>query len=331
MAVVSTKSFPQPEPRPPFFGPVPPQLETSRKEFYRDVAVLAFPTPADGPGIADIDEKALYVRAPYSSQPGVKPYLPAPAKHPTLPAIAPSDIIDLTDRLDARWAARVGCACGRLDHPAVWPHDHRREHPPGAEPALGFECDKFDTAALDAHFDAFIGTLLREIGPRPANRTTGWTMLHIDSWEMGAQNWSEKFRGEFGRRRGYDPIPYLPVMTGRVVGSLEISERFLWDLRQTAQELVIENHAQHLKVLGRRHGFGLSIEPYDMNPCSDLSLGGVADVPMCEFWAQGYGFNTAFSCIEAASIAHTLGRPVVAAESFTSDRQGSVDDSIRAQ
>ena len=110
-------------------------------------------------------------------------------------------------------------------------------------------------------------------------------------------------------------------MTGRVVESLEISERFLWDLRQTAQELVIENHAQHLKVLGRRHGFGLSIEPYDMNPCSDLSLGGVADVPMCEFWAQGYGFNTAFSCIEATSIAHTLGRPIVAAESFTSDHK----------
>ena len=107
-------------------------------------------------------------------------------------------------------------------------------------------------------------------------------------------------------------------MTGRVVDSLEVSERFLWDLRQTAQELVIENHAEHLKALGRRHGFGLSIEPYDMNPCADLSLGGVADVPMCEFWAQGYGFDTAFSCIEAVSIAHTLGRPIVAAESFTS-------------
>ena len=143
-------------------------------------------------------------------------------------------------------------------------------------------------------------------------------MLHIDSWEMGAQNWSERFRDEFQRRRGYDLLRYLPVMAGRMVDSTEVSERFLWDLRLTAQELVIENHAQHLKTLGRRYGLGLSIEPYDMNPCSDLSLGGVADVPMCEFWAQGYGFDTAFSCIEAVSIAHTLGRPIVAAESFTS-------------
>ena len=29
-------------------------------------------------------------------------------------------------------------------------------------PGLGLECDKFDPAALDAHFDAFIGALLRE-------------------------------------------------------------------------------------------------------------------------------------------------------------------------
>lgn len=313
--------LPQPQPRPPFFGPVPSQMEPLRSGFYRDVAALAFPTPADGPGIADLDNKALYVRAPYSSQPGVKPYFPMPAKYPAIPAISQASMVDLTNRMtpDGRltWDVPEGdwtiLRFGRTTTGA--------NTRPAPEPGLGFECDKFDPAALDAHFDAFVGTLLREIGPRPADRTTGWTMLHIDSWEMGSQNWSERFREEFGRRRGYDPLPYLPVVTGRVVGSLEISERFLWDLRQTAQELVIENHAQRLKVLGRRQGFALSIEPYDMNPCSDLSLGGVADVPMCEFWAQGYGFDTTFSCIEATSIAHTLGRPIVAAEAFTSDHK----------
>ncbi|HOV78349.1 MAG TPA: glycosyl hydrolase, partial [Sedimentisphaerales bacterium] len=311
--------LPQPKPRPPFFGPVPPELEPLRSGFYRDVAVLAFPTPPDGPGITDLDDKALYVRAPYSSQPGVKPFMPAPAKDPTFPAIARDRILDLTDRLDPNgrlaWDVPEGdwtiLRFGRTTTGA--------NTRPAPQPGLGFECDKFDPAALDAHFDAFVGTLLREIGPRPTDRKTGWTMLHIDSWEMGSQNWSEKFRSEFQRRRGYDPLRYLPAMTGRVVESLEVSERFLWDLRQTAQELVIENHAQRLKALGRKHGFGLSIEPYDMNPCSDLSLGGVADIPMCEFWAEGYGFDSAFSCIEATSIAHTLGRPIVAAEAFTSD------------
>ena len=123
-------------------------------------------------------------------------------------------------------------------------------------------------------------------------------MLHIDSWEMGAQNWTAAFREEFRRRRGYDPVRYLPAITGRVVDSMEVTERFLWDLRQTAQELVIENHAEHLKALGRKNGFGLSIEPYDMMPCADMSVGAVADVPMCEFWL--YGFDTTYSVIEAS-------------------------------
>ena len=56
-----------------------------------------------------------------------------------------------------------------------------------------------------------------------------------------------------------------------------------------------------------------------MNPAADLDLGGVADVPMCEFWSDGFGFNSSFSCIEATSIAHVSGLPVVAAESFTAD------------
>jgi hypothetical protein len=267
-----------------------------------------------------LDEKALYVRAPYSSQPGVKPYLAAPAEYPALPKdaiIAGDRIVDLTDRLGPEGRLTWDVPEGNWTILRFGRTTTGANTRPAPQSGLGFECDKFDPGALDAHFEAFVGRLLREVGPQPAHRTSGWTMLHIDSWEMGAQNWSERFRDEFQRRRGYDPLRYLPAMTGRVVESLEISERFLWDLRLTAQELVLENHAQHLKDLGRRYGLGLSIEPYDMNPCSDLSLGAVADVPMCEFWAQGYGFDTAFSCIEAVSIAHTVGRPIVAAESFT--------------
>lgn len=313
--------LPRPQRHPAFFGDghLPADLERLKNEFYRDLFVVAFPTPAGEQRIADIEEKALYVRAPYSSQPNVKAFLPTSASYPPLPTetvVASDRSLDLTDKLgrdgrlvwdmpEGRWTIlRFGAtSTGATTRPA-----------PAS--GLGLECDKLDRAALDAHFDAYIGALLREIGPRRQSSEAGWNMLHIDSWEMGAANWTAAFRDEFRRRRDYDPLRYLPAITGRVVDSLEISERFLWDLRQTAHELVIENHAQHLKELGRRHGFGLSIEPYDMTPCADMSLGGVADVPMCEFWL--YGFNTTHSVIQAASIAHTCGRPVVAAEAFTS-------------
>jgi hypothetical protein len=106
------------------------------------------------------------------------------------------------------------------------------------------------------------------------------------------------------------------VYTGRAIQTLEMSERFLWDLRLTGQELVLENHAGAVKKYGQKHGLALSIEPYDMNPAGDLDLGAVADVPMAEFWNNA--LESAYSCIESASIAHVMGKPIVAAESFTS-------------
>ena len=319
--------LPRPEPRRPFFGEggLPPEVQKARKEFLRDVVVLAFPTPHGAARIADIDEKALYLRAPYSSQPGVKPRLPAPAEHPVLPSdqcIARDGMVDLTAKLSPEGRLTWDVPAGSWTILRFARATTGQSTRPAPEAGLGLECDKFDRAALDAHFEAFVGSLLAELGPRKATGR-GWTMLHIDSWEMSSQNWTARFREEFQRRRGYDLLRLLPAMTGRVVESLEVSERFLWDLRQTAQELVVENHALHLKELGRRHGFGLSIEPYDMNPCADMTLGGAADVPMCEFWARGHGFETEYSCFEAVSIAHTRGLPIVAAESFTAgDSEG---------
>ncbi len=314
--------LPTPAPREPFFGRAPMSQDMLRQweTYYADVAVLAFPTPTAEATIADVDEKALYYRAPYSSQPGVKPYLPASAdfaKPPAGAAIPPDRIIDLTDRLKPDGSLQWQVPPGNWTVMRFGRRNNGATTRPAPQPGLGFECDKLDADAFNAHFDHYVGKLLEKVGPREQGR--GWTMLHIDSWEMGAQNWTGKFRQEFLRRRGYDLLPYLPAYTGRVVGSLELSERFLWDMRLTAQELVLENHAGRLKQLAHQHGFGLSIEPYDMNPTSDLELGSVADLPMCEFWSQGYGFDTAYSCTEATSIAHTLGRSVVAAEAFTAE------------
>ena len=315
-------ALPRPARRPAFFGEggLPQEIKAAMDGFYRDVAVLAFPTPAPARPIADIDEKALYVRAPYSSQPGVRPFLPSPAEYPGLPAgaaIDPARIVDLTDKLTADGRLAWDVPPGRWTILRFGRTTTGANTRPAPVPGLGLECDKLDAAAFDAHYDAFVGALLREIGPRRTDGQAGWTTLHIDSWEMGAQNWTGAFREEFRKRRGYDLLPFLPTVTGRPVKDMETSERFLWDLRQTANELVLENHALRLKELGRRDGFRLSIEPYDMTPCADMTLGSAADVPMGEFWLSG--FNTAHSVVEAAGIAHTNGRAIVAAESFTSD------------
>ena len=64
-------------------------------------------------------------------------------------------------------------------------------------------------------------------------------------------------REEFQQRRGYDLCRFLPVITGRVVESAEVSERFLWDLRQTISELVVENYAGHMRELAQADGTAL--------------------------------------------------------------------------
>lgn len=316
--------LPRPAPREPYFGAqgLPSEMLRDREAFYEDVAVLAVPVTDPQTRIPDILEKALYVRDPYTSMPGVRSFI-APsdptASVPAAAVIRATDVKDLTSRVSAEGKLVWDVPAGDWTILRMGRRTTGANTRPAPRPGLGWECDKFDRSALDAHFEQFIGKLLKSVGPRPNDRTAGWTMLHIDSWEMGAQNWSAAFADEFQRRRGYDPRPYLPVMTGRVVENLDTSERFLWDLRRTAQELVITEHAEHLRALGKQHGFGLSIEPYDMNPVGDMTLGSVADVPMCEFWSQGYVMQSLFSCIEATSIAHTNGRPIVAAEAFTAD------------
>jgi hypothetical protein len=320
-AVFDTQ-LPVPDPMMPYFGDrvFTPELREKWEQYYEDVAVLAFPTVGDSVRIAHVHEKALYYRAPYTSRVGVKPYLPAPAVFSEVEpgAIIDSDsVVDLTDRMRPDGTLEWDIPEGRWTVMRFGMRNNGAVTRPAPMPGLGFECDKFDTTAFNAHLDAYIGKLLEKVGERNSAGVAGWNMLHIDSWEMGAQNWSDHFRSEFIRRRGYDPLPYIPAYTGRIVGSPEQSERFLWDVRLTGQELVLEYHAGHFKKVAHRNGFGLSIEPYDMNPTSDLELGAVADVPMCEFWSQGYGYNASFSCIEATSIAHVYGRPVVAAEAFT--------------
>ena len=328
-------TLPKPVPKQPFFGEgsFTPEVKTQWADFYEDVAVLAFPagTTMIGvdfePGneyfqITGIEEKALYYRKPYSSVPHVKQYLTFSETCPDEQVVDKDKIINLTASLQPDGTLTWDVPAGRWTVMRFGSRNNGAVTRPAPLPGVGLEADKFDTTALNAHLDKFIGKLFRHIGFKKAFPQGGLKMLHMDSWEMGAQNWTGRFREEFTRRRGYDPQPFYPVYAGIIVQSREESERFLWDLRQTSQELIMENHARHIKRYAKRYGMGLSIEPYDMNPTADLELASVADMPMCEFWSVGYGYNTAFSAMEGSSIAHLLGQPVVPAEAFTASGDG---------
>ena len=221
------------------------------------MVVLAFPTPENIAVIPDTDEKALYYRAPFSSVKWVKSFLPAPLNYPkTLPgtAIPKESILDITRFLREDGSLAWEVPPGNWTIRRLGLRNNGAVTRPAPQPGLGFECDKMDTAAFNSHYEAFMGKLLKKIGPQGSQICRRLKMIHIDSWEMGAQNWTANFRKEFQQRRRYDLLPYLPAYSGTIVGSREISERFLWDIRKTAQELVVENHAEHFKKLGQRSG-----------------------------------------------------------------------------
>jgi hypothetical protein len=339
---VQTIDLPKPSPKHPFFGEgaFTPESKKQWEEYYEDVAVLAFPTgatrmdvsPVSGTGyfeIPEIDERALYYRKPYSSVEGVPQYIPLLEYFASKPGDVAADkdrIIDLTASLQADGTIRWDAPGGQWTVMRFGARNNGAATRPAPLPGVGLEANKFDTVDMKAHLDKFTGKLFKHTGFQKANPKGGIQTLHIDSWEMGSQNWTKHFREEFTRRRGYDPQPFYPVYAGIMVQSREISERFLWDLRQTAQELIKENHVDFVRRYARQYGLNVSIEPYDMNPVADMELAAVADIPMAEFWgsANGFysGYNTSWSAAEASSVAHLIGQPVTPAESFTAAFDG---------
>ena len=180
----------------------------------------------------------------------------------------------------------------------------------------GLECDKFNPDAARIQFEGWFGEALDRVGPELAGSTL-WRN-HTDSWEAFSQNWSPLFRDEFVKRRGYDPIPWLPAMTGVPVGSAELSERFLYDIRRTIADLVCDNFYDPFTRLGREQGATFSAECIAPTMMSDgLQHYKYADLPMGEFWLNSVNQDKPNDIQDAISGGHIYGKKVIGAEAFT--------------
>ncbi len=232
--------------------------------------------------------------------------------------IDPSSVIDLTGRMDAdgklNWNVPPGqWTVMRFGHT---PTGARTKH--GRPEGMGLECDKLSSVATNVQFDHYVGVLLNEVHKVPGARLAG---INIDSAEHGSQNWTADFSKQFKQRRGYDILPYLPAMTGRVVGGSLQSDKFLHDVRRTIADLMSERyygtfqqrcHAKGMTEMAQAPGIATCL------PSDNIQAKGRTDMPMGEFWmSQPHG---TMDCKEAASASHVYGLPVAAAESFTGSR-----------
>ena len=226
-------------------------------------------------------------------------------------------LVDLTARLGAdgqlAWQVPEGAwTILRVGYTA----NGRSNHPAPAE-GTGLECDKLSKEAAQAHWDGHMGKILAALGPLAGRGDTGLNNVLIDSYEVGTQNWTPGFEDAFLKRRGYALTRFLPVFSGRVVDSPEVTERFLWDFRRTVADLFAENYSGQFKAMAHKAGLLYSVEPYGNCPSDDLQYGSFCDIPMGEFW-PGSGSSVSIGNSKLpASVAHVYGKKFVGAEAFT--------------
>lgn len=293
-----------------------PRPKDLRDNYFQDIAVLAFPTPESekkgGKGFR-VDNwrgKAGFERDNNIDR--------DTREVPAGDVIATASIIDLSGMMDAKgklkWKAPAGdWTVIRFGH-AVGGLRNR----PAPREGRGNECDKMSKAAAAWHWKHTVQKVLDDAGPLGGKTLNN---ILIDSYETGQQNWTKGFEKDFQKRMGYDVLRHLPAVTGRVIGDMAYTERFLWDFRRVIADMWTENYFAYFAEMCHKNGLVLSCEPYGApGNMDDYAVADVVDIPMGEWWARSTGGPFQSSAKMAASAAHTNGLRFVGAEAFTAGR-----------
>lgn len=243
---------------------------------------------------------------------------------PDMDGVDPGRVIDLTQRMrpdgtldwtppPGQWrVVRLGTSLlGTTNHPA-------------SPEATGLEVDKYDGAAVRRYMNTYLDTYRDAVGDDLIG-AKGVRALVTDSFEAGDANWTPGMIAAFRRLRGYDPTPWLPTLTGAVIGSRTRSDAFLYDYRATLADLIASEHYGTVAAVAHARGlkvYGEALE--DGRPAlgNDMAMRAHTDVPMAAMWTfpkDGEPRSTLVGDIRgAASVAHLYGQNLVAAESMTS-------------
>uniref|UniRef100_E6QMR4 Alpha-L-rhamnosidase n=1 Tax=mine drainage metagenome TaxID=410659 RepID=E6QMR4_9ZZZZ len=239
-------------------------------------------------------------------------------------AIAKSDVIDLTAKMhpdgSLDWTPPAG-------HWVVLRFGYSllgiTNHPATAE-ATGLEVDKLNHQYVKNYMEKYLQSYKDTVGPDWMGKR-GIRYVINDSWEAGSQNWTDDMIQQFRKRRGYDPTPWLPVLTGHIVESAAASDQFLWDFRKTIADLIANEHYGQLEATLHQWGMGHYGESHEGGRAfvaDGMEVKKFNEVPMGAMWTQTpgvnhiqYGFNA--DDRESASVAHIYGQNLAAAESMT--------------
>jgi hypothetical protein len=235
-----------------------------------------------------------------------------------------ADVVDLTGKMQADgtldWTPPAGTWTVLRIGSSLTGH----ENGPAPAEATGLEVDKLNRDYVKNYVDGYLKMYADTVGPESLG-ANGISWLLTDSIEVGPQNWTDHILEEFHERRGYDPRPWLPTLTGVIIKSTADTDRFLWDFRRTIGQLLAENHygaiAEDLHSHGMKY-YGEALEYHRPSLGDDMEMRSKTDVPMGAMWTwagqPGPDIDYISDLRGAASVAHIYGQNIVGAESMTS-------------
>ena len=307
-------------------------LETppSQNGFYKPIAVLAYPLhhgaplpgqPASGrAAIRDLRFKTAAGETGFSMPQSSLVLRNGPSATGEEDAEL-SEVIGLNSHVDADGVLKWTFPPGNWEVLRIGYTDTRKHLVDSTGTPLGLPLDAMNAAAFDDYWRDAVMPLLTAAKPYIGKSLR---YLVTDSWEAGGTNWTEGFREEFERRRGYDPLPYLPIVAGRILSSRDVSNRFLFDLRRTIADSIAENYYDRFADHARKMGLDTHPEaggPHGA-PIDALENFRSTSFPQSEFWVASGSHRVTdqerFFVKEASSAAHIYGKPFVAAEGLTS-------------
>ncbi len=233
---------------------------------------------------------------------------------PDQDGFSPDQVINLTAKMDAQ---------GRLhwDVPeGNWRILRFFQVPTGAYNAWGYFNDSMSAEAMAQTWAVTMAPLLKEMTPEQRQGLKG---IEDDSWEAGKTLWTKLFPEEFKKRRGYDLIPYLPILADCKMSNAETQARVQRDYALTISDLIADNHYACLNKLADDNGLicyaetaGPNYDQADLLKTSS-KVGGA----MAEFWmpsAHRATMDKRFLLRNVANANHIYGRLITMCEAFTS-------------
>ncbi len=261
-------------------------------------------------------------KAAFTPVPDVYGFATGPV--PATETVSKSDVVDLASKMGAdgtlNWTPPAGnWVVLRFGYSLLGITNH-----PATAEATGLEVDKLNRTYVRNYMDRYLDSYKETVGTDYMGRR-GIKYVITDSWEAGSQNWTDDMIAQFKKRRGYDPLPWMPVLTGQVVESAEASDRFLWDLRKTIGDLIADEHYGQVQASLKERGIGHYGESHESGRAfvaDGMEVKKLNDIPMSAMWTQvpgvnkeQFGYNA--DDRESASVAHIYGQNLAAAESLT--------------